>query len=273
MALADAAPPPQYPFKRTPEKDPWSAGQVLCERLGPQCSAVAIGGDGLVERVDYIFKREPGRTPEDAKRRILDMVRTLKAEFGLSAVPENWPVRADGRLRFAVRPPDGIGVVEGFLETRGEFGIDWHGSLWRRAVTGVDLGEARLVTREAVQRRLLGRHYCVREGTNEFEVQRRCRPCDPVAGLAESCANACEDSKVEKTRLVTRQVVKERPLRMHLQRVINGAGLERLLWTVSVPETPENLPPDLVVDAFTGEVSPPGALDGVTWTSPVDLDE
>lgn len=272
-ALADAATPPNYPFSRTPIKDPGAAGQALCARLGSGCRAVVLGGDGLVERVEVFFRREAGRKKELAERKMLEVVRALMAEFGLSAVPKDWPTRPDGRLRFAVQRSDGIGVIEGYLETREEFGEDWSGTLWRRALTGVSLGESRLISREAVLRRLLGRHYCVREGTQEFEVQRRCRPCDPVIGFAESCANACEEEKVEKTRLLLKRVDEDRPLRMRLQRVVGAGGWERLLWMVSVPETPDDFPPDLAVDAFTGEVLAQDALIGAVSTAPVELDE
>jgi hypothetical protein len=271
--LADAVLPPIYPFQRAPApQDPWAAGRALCERLGPQCAAVVIGADGLVDRVDVVFKPEPGRAPSAAARRMLEMVRRLKLELGLSEVPAEWPTRPGGGLRLDVGK-DGVGVIDGSLETRPEFGVDWHGSLSRRAVTGVALGEAQVLKRDDVRRRLLGRHYCTREATGEFEVQRRCNPCDPVVGLAESCASACQDDKVEKTRLVTRQVSSDCRLRARLQRIISAGGAERLCWAVSMPETPENHPPDLLVDAFSGEVLPPGAVLDVRATSPVELDE
>lgn len=273
-ALADSVLPPRYPFRRSaPPQDPWAAGQALCERLGPQCTAVALGADGLVDRVEFVFKPESGRTPAWAAARMLEMVRALKVELGLSEVPGAWPARADGGLRFAVAARDGLGVIDGMLETRKEFGVDWRGSLWRRAVTGVALGEARLLTRDAVRKRLLGRHSCRQEATGEFEVKRFCNPCDPVAGFAESCANACQDYKVEKTRLVTRQVSEDTRLRARLQRLVSAGGDERLCWAVSMPETPENYPPDLLVDAFSGEVLPPSAVFDLRTTSAVELDE
>lgn len=272
-ALADAVLPPRYPFRRAPPpQDPWAAGRALCERLGPPCTAVVIGDDGLVDRVEVVFKPEAGRTPGAATRRMLELVRALKVELGLSEVPAEWPTRPEGLMRLDVGR-DGVGVVDGFLETRPEFGVDWHGWLWRRAVTGVALGEARLLTRDDVRRRLLGRHYCTREATGEFEVRRLCNPCDPVVGLAESCANACQDYQVEKTRLVTRQVSEARALRARLQRLVSTGGEERLCWAVSVPENPENYPPDLLVDAFSGEVLPPSVVFELRAAAPVELDE
>jgi len=273
-ALTGSTLPPGYPFRRGPApEDPWAAGRGLCERLGPQCTAVAFGADGLVDRVEFVFKPAPGRSPAWAAERMLELVLALKVELGLTEVPTAWPARRDGRFRFEVSRQDGVGVIDGLLETRKEFGADWRGTLWRRALTGVELAEARVLTRDAVQRRLLGRHYCRQEGTGEFELQRHCNPCDPSAGFADSCASACQDDKVEKTQLVTRQVVETRPLRMHLQRVLTAGGDERLCWAVSVPETPENHPPDVLVDAFSGEVLAQGLQFDPRGTSRVELDE
>lgn len=271
-ALPGAVVPAGYPFRRKPPLDPWATGGNLCERLGPSCTAVVIGADGLVDRVDFVFKPEPGRTPASASRRMLELVRSLKVELGLTEVPATWPARPDGGLRFGVSGRDGVGVIVGILETRPEFGVDWRGSLARRAVTGVSLGEARVLTRDEALRRLLGRHYCRQEGTNEFEVRRLCTPCDPVAGFAESCANVCRDSRVEKTRLVTRQVSEAHPARARLLRLHTASGDERLTWAVSMPGTPDNTPPDVYVDAFSGEVPPRELLD-VRASSLVELDE
>jgi hypothetical protein len=108
---------------------------------------VSIGADGLVNRVEAVFPPAAGRTPEAAKRRMLEFVRALKAEFGLSEVPQAWPDSPDGSLRLEVRREDGLGVVRGFLETRKEWGPSWSASLWRSALTGVDLRGARRPSR------------------------------------------------------------------------------------------------------------------------------
>jgi hypothetical protein len=104
-------------------------------------------------------------------------------------------------------------------------------------------------------------------------VQRRCQPCDPVEGFADSCASACQDERVERRRLVTKTVVEDRPLRMHLLRVFTGVDEERLCWAVSVPEAPEGAAPDLLVDAFLGQVVPQAVASNLRGTSPIELVE
>jgi hypothetical protein len=125
---------------------------------------------------------------------MLEFVRALKAEFGLGELPPVWPERPDGSLRLDARCVDGLGATGGILEIRQEWGPSWYASLSRSARTGVDLRKARVVSPAAVRERPWGRRFCRKEGTGEFDVVQRCRPCDPAEGSADSCAGACASS-------------------------------------------------------------------------------
>ncbi len=255
-ALPGTSPPPHYPFALTPSADADAPARMLCSQT-PHCSAVALGADGRIDRIDLFFEPERGRTREGAERAALDVVRTFSIELGLAGVPATWPSSAPGTLRLPVPAAEGIGAIDCYLETRPDWGPTWRATIARDAVTGFRFGDAKPLTRAVVQQRMTGRHYCVLEATGESEVVRLPEACDRVVGDPDSCRNAYFDLRRAKTKRVSRQLDAAHAMRAELElRSDSAHQTARLAWALSLPETATNMPPDVVVDAFTGETVP-----------------
>lgn len=230
-------------------------------RLGPEFTGASFGADGHVNLLQFSIPPQPGRTVDGAWALSFEAVRKLAAELGLTVLPDAWePV--PGGMRIRVAPRDGLGTIDATFETRPAYGPDWHGLIRRNAITGVHLGTARLIPREVVLQRMTGRRYCLQVPTGQFELRRWRHPCDPVPHQLNSCRSAESAVRVPKTELTTFTVDENRPMRADLQAIRDPDGTSvRLVWALSLAQTPSDMPPDILVDAFTGTILSPLELD------------
>jgi hypothetical protein len=253
-ALPDTVVPPEYPFIIPPP--PNGAQLQDCARVGPPCESIGGQAQGLISRVQIVVPiTDKGRSRPATEARALEIVRKLRADFGLSVVPKSWTRSADGAMRFDVDPADGFGRVQFSLETRPEMADDWHGVIELNGITGLRLGNAKPIPRETITERLLGRRYCVDIPTGEYETRKFPRVCDPIPG---DTVRSCEETvRVGLTRREVRTVTAGPPtnLRSMLQltRSANeGANKVRLVWALWTHDEPSNYESIYLVDAFTG---------------------
>lgn len=241
--LPDATSPPGYPFEaRLPP--PWEHGRELCAKLGPPCTAIVFDTNlGSLQRMEISLPAtQRNRSAKQTQQWALEAVRQLRAELGLTIVPQAWSQSPSGAFYFTIDPVDGFGHVRYYLETRKEMGDSWNGGIELAGVTGVHLEGKRLLTELEVGQRLVGRHMCERVPTGEYDDVPMMRPCDPSPGDPGMCSRIPpEHSLVPRMRNELRVI--EQPPRFQLIPFLHRSPNKiRLAWSGIV-----------TVDAFTGE--------------------
>jgi hypothetical protein len=248
--LAGTKPPPGYPFELRAAPDV-GRGSELCAKLGPPCTSIAFDVNlGSLQRINLSLPAtQRDRSVARTQRWALEAVRELRAELGLTVVPQVWSQSPSGALYFAIDPVDGVGQVYFYLETREEMGDSWNGAVELAGVTGLHLEAARLLTELEVGQRLVGRHRCEAVPTGEYDERTLLQDCDPSPGDPDMCSRIPPDYvRVPRMRTELRRI--EQPPRFELVPFLHRSPNRlRLVWSGTV-----------LLDAFTGEtvVDPDG---------------